>query len=174
MNIEFTNPLRKNDIFPLRKENDQWVGTGQTVIPLTEEQKKISKTNANYCLIITDAKNDNEFFCHLDEVNKTFFIAETIDKDGHDVWLSDLKSVTFYDGNVVLRDHKNDTSSPFQNAEKISQLISEDYKKLTTPSTKTDIDFKLPQDVLSNMQSIRQKTNTSEVNINNTSNIPKI
>ena len=170
MILEFNNPLKPEQKEYLKEDNDQWDSMGAKLIPLTDEQKKVSKTNANY--YFTRPDNDNQFFCHFNQDTRIFCLAETVSKDQHDVWLKDKKSITFYDGNIVLRDNNNNTAAPFQNIEKISEIINSDYKNLDTKNVQDkgistmpvaeelqtkNIEFKPLQFVLDQVKNLREK-----------------
>lgn len=128
--MNYTNPLRNNEQNYLREEDGKLFLGSDEIKEISQEEQKKSKTNANY---VIEIKGETKLFCHLNKENKIFVIAETVSKESHDVWLKDMKSVTFYEGNIVLRDNKENKSDPFQKEEDISKLINQDYYFLQKP-----------------------------------------
>lgn len=125
--MNFTNPLKKNEEY-IREEDGKFFMGKRELMPLTSEQKKISKTDANY--YFEDKEHGNQFFCHLDAKDKVFFLAETISDKVHDVWLKDMKSITFYEGNIVLRDANDQTSQAFRDEKEMTELINKEYASI--------------------------------------------
>lgn len=135
--MNYTNPLRDNEKYYLREEEGKLFSLSDEIRKISKEEQKISKTNANHVIEMT---NGGKLFCHLDKENGFFVIAETVSKDSHDVWLKDMKSVTFYEGNIVLRDNEAQKSEPFQKEEEINKLINQEYDFLNKKEIITKVD----------------------------------
>lgn len=98
---------------------------------ITEDQRKLTKTGANYYCENDKSINDNNFFIHLNKEDKTFYLAETFNTDSHTVWLKDKQSITFHkNDNIVFRNDVVNKSFPHQKEEDANRLIKYQYETL--------------------------------------------
>lgn len=127
------NPLKEDDSRTIKEIEGKYFLGENELLSLTEEQKNITKTDANY--YFKGKENGMEFFCHLNKEKGKFWIAETFDGISHDVWLANNKSVTYYENNIVFRDNEKKESFPFQDAESIKEIINKQYGELVNEKT---------------------------------------
>lgn len=132
------NPLKDDESRFIKEVDGKYFLGDNELLSLTEEQKNITKTGANY--YFKGKENGNEFFCHLNKEKGKFWISETFDGMSHDVWLANNKSVTFYENNIVFRDNDKKESFPFQPEENIKEMITKQYNELV--DSKTFVMFK--------------------------------
>ena len=127
------NPLKDDDSRFIKEIDGKYFLGDNELLSLTEDQKNITKTGANY--YFKGKENGMEFFCHLNKEKGKFWISETLDGMSHDVWLANNKSVTFYENNVVFRDNEKKESFPFQNVDNITDMINKQYSELVDKKT---------------------------------------
>lgn len=82
MDKSFTNSHKETQIY-LTHEGGKYYYLNEELIPLTKEQKKISKTKATHSFTMKDS--EALFLCHLNLKNSTLILAETINKGSHTV-----------------------------------------------------------------------------------------
>lgn len=144
------NPIKEDETRFIKEIDGKYYLGDNELLSLTEEQKKITKTGANY--YFKGKENGNEFFCHMNKEKGKFWIAETFNEFSHDVWLANNKSITFYENNIVFRDNDTKESFPFQNEKNITEIIGKQYNELVDKKT-----FVMFKDTIRNEESYIEK-----------------
>ena len=129
MSQEFYDPIKDEPIY-LTEKDGSWFWGNEELMPLSEANRAISKTDAN-CSFTANGKT---FLCHFNPEKKRFAVTETVTDYSHTVWTKNKQVIFNEEGIAAIINRDGSGSVDYFDGEKFEAARNEALDEISAVS----------------------------------------